>query len=146
MTTAATSNTDLTECEQVLKGGGNAKGWSLEIYNDIYANPSVCGEFFRCGACGINGRTQGVINMRHTYAVGSWNYHCKTYVHSSAVVNIEADKEDASLKNKKQKPMTNFFAAAKKKGREAAVVESATSSNTVALTKKKPSGCAGVWN
>ena len=37
---AGTSKTDLTECEQVLKGGGNVKGCSLAILNDIYAEPS----------------------------------------------------------------------------------------------------------
>ena len=37
-----TSN-NLTECEQeLLKGGENAKDWSLAICNDIYAKPSVC--------------------------------------------------------------------------------------------------------
>ena len=98
-----TSN-NLTECEQeVLKGGENAKDWSLAICNDIYAKPSVCGKFVRCGACGISGRTQGVINMRHPYAVGNWNSHCTSDVHSNVVANFEAEKKIASLNSKKQK-------------------------------------------
>ena len=53
--------------------------------------------------------------MRHPYAAGNWNSNCKTDVHSSDVANIDAEKEDASLNNKKQKQMTNFFSTVKKK-------------------------------
>ena len=68
--------TSKTECEQVLKaekGDWNVKSWSLEILNNIYAEPSGDGNLIRCSACGIKGRTQWVINMRHPYAEAKWN-------------------------------------------------------------------------
>ena len=114
-TTSGASAAGLTECEQVLKGGGDVKGWSLAILNDIYAEPSDDGNLVQCSACGIKGRTQGVLTMRHPYAEDNWNSHCRSQGHSNDVANLEAEKEVAGLNGLTQKPMTNFFCVVRKK-------------------------------
>ena len=114
-----------------------SKIWPLEIYNDNYAKQSACRKFVLCDACGISGRTQGLINMRHPYSSGNWNSHITSQMHVNSVANKEAKKEVNILKGKKRRPMTTFFTAQKKKVGEITVVEVATASNTVDLTRVK---------
>eukprot|EP00957_Ditylum_brightwellii_P019539 1474254-Ditylum_brightwellii.AAC.1 len=50
------------------------------------------GKFINCGACKGKGHTDGIVTMRHPFALGAWEDHCKAQKHTVAVANIKAKR------------------------------------------------------
>ena len=97
------------------------KVWPDAIRDQQHAaSLSEDGTFITCGACKGKGHSNGKVTMRHPFALGAWEDHCKTKKHSVAVANIEAEREREKKegKRKKQSGVTNYFKSLGKKKKD----------------------------